>query len=299
MIARVTVLCSALALGLATPVAAQQTTTTEVEVVEVDVEVEEDVSPFSGVFQLDVTNAYYFRGILQEREGVILQPWTELYYNLYSADDENAFLQSVTVGGGTWLSFQSERTGATQDPQWLYEADYYPLLSFGFAGGVSLTTIYYFYTSPNDAFKTAQELNLKLAWDDSEVFGDFSMQPWVNLAIETNRTAFGPDEGVGLQMGIAPTLFATESESFTLKLPAELGLALNDYYENAGGGENTFGYANVGLAAAIPLSFVPESAGAWSLGLSAKYFFFSSTLEDANDGRSTYPVGMASLSVAF
>jgi hypothetical protein len=35
------------------------------------------------------------------------------------------------------------------------------------------------------------------------------------------------------------------------------------------------------------------------LNLGGKYFFFSSTLEDANRGRSTYPVGTASLAVAF
>jgi hypothetical protein len=122
----------------------------------------------------------------------------------------------------------------------------------GFAGGVSLTTIYYFYTSPNDAFSTVQELNLKLAWDDSEAFGKFAVAPWVNVAIETNRTSFGPNEGVGLQMGIAPTLYATESESFTLKLPAEIGLALDDYYENAGGGENTFGMATWGSPRPFP-----------------------------------------------
>jgi hypothetical protein len=82
-------------------------------------------------------------------------------------------------------------------------------------------------------------------------------------------------------------------------MPAELGLALNDYYENAGSGENTFGYGNVGLVASLPLTFVPEGAGAWTLSLGGKYFFFSSTLEDANRGRSTYPVGTLSLAVAF
>ena len=283
MIARVTVLCSALlAVALAVPAAARAET---------------EEAKFSGVFQVDVTNAYYFRGILQEREGVQIQPWTELYYSLYSSED--GFLRDVTIGAGTWLSFQSERTLASQDPQWLYEADFYPLISMGFAGGVSLTTVYYFYTSPNGAFTTAQELDLKLAWDDSETFGKLAVHPWVNLAVETVNTAFGPDEGVGLQLGIAPTLYATESGSFTLSAPAEIGLALNDYYENAGSGENTFGYGTVGLLASIPLSFVPEGAGAWSLNLGGKYFFFSSTLEDANRGRSTYPVGTASLAVAF
>jgi hypothetical protein len=252
----------------------------------------------SGIVQLDVTNAYYFRGILQEREGVQIEPWTEVYFNLFSSEDGP--IRDVTFGGGAWLSFQSERTLATEDPQWLYEADYYPLLTIGFAGGVSLTTVYYWYASPNGAWdETVQELNFKLAWDDSEALGRWSMKPWVNLAIETHSTSFGPNEGQGVQLGIGPTLYAAEDESFTLTAPCELGLAIDDYYENAGGGENTFGYGSVGLLASMPLSFVPEGAGAWTFSLGADYLFFSSTLEDANRGRSTYPVGTASLAVAF
>jgi hypothetical protein len=290
MIARVTVLCSlALAITLALPVAA-----------------EEEASRFSGVFQVDVTNAYYFRGILQEREGVQIEPWTELYYNLYSADDENAFLQSVTVGGGTWLSFQSERTFAAEDPSWLYEADYYPLVSLGFAGGVSLTTIYYFYTSPNGAFTTVQELNMKLAWDDSDVFGAFAMKPWINVAYETENTSYGPSRGTGIQLGIAPTLYAPEDGSFTLTAPAEVGVSAEDYYEGADGQNHFFGYGSVGLLASIPLGFMPEGAGAWSLNVGGKYMFFGHQLESnanadtlGNRGRGSYPVGTVSLAVAF
>ena len=278
---RVTVLCAALvALALAAPAVAQ----------------EEEASPFSGMIQLDITNAYFFRGILQEREGVQIQPWMELYANLFSSDD--GLVRDVTIGGGIWNSFQSERTGATSNNSWWYEADYYPLVSVDFAGGVSALFVYYWYDSPSDAFGIVQEANLKLMWDDSEV-SPFPVAPWVNLAVETSRTSFGPDSGVGLQAGIAPTLYAAEDESFTLTAPAEIGLAIDDYYENAGGGENTFGYGSVGLAMSIPLTFVPEGAGAWSVGLSGKYLFLSSTLENVNRGRSTYPVGVASLSVAF
>jgi hypothetical protein len=264
---------------------------------------QDDESRFSGIFQLDTTNAYFFRGILQEREGIVFEPWGELYYSLYSS--ETGFLRDVTIGAGMWNSFHSERTlagmgtdGGDQN-QWWYEADYYPLISLGFQDGVSLTTYYFFYTSPNDAFTTAQELNFRLAWDDSEAFGDWSMQPWMNLAIETVNTAFGPQEGTGLQLGIGPTLYAAEDESFTLTLPVEAGFSLEDYYEGSNAKNHGFGYAAAGLAASIPLTFVPEGAGAWSLGLAAKYYFFGHILEDANRGRSTYPVGTLSLAVEF
>jgi hypothetical protein len=258
---------------------------------------DEAESRFSGIVQLDTTNAYFFRGILQEREGIIFEPWTELYANLYSS--ETGFLRDVTVGGGMWMSWHSERTLANEDPQWLYEVDYYPLVSLGFAGGVSLTGVYYFYTSPNDAFTTVQELNLKLAWDDSEAFGAWSMQPWINVAYETENSSLGPARGTGFQLGIAPTLYATESESFTLTAPMEAGFSAEDYYEDSGGENHFFGYGSVGLSASIPLSFVPEGAGAWSLGLTAKYMFFEHLLEEINRGRSTYPVGTMSLSVEF
>jgi hypothetical protein len=280
MTARVTTLLAmALALGLSAPAHA-----------------EEAEDRFSGIFQLDVTNAYYFRGILQEREGVILQPWTELYYSLYS--DEDGFLRDVTIGAGMWSSFHSERTGASDTMGWWYEADYYPLVSMDFAGGLNLLTVYYFYTSPNDAFTTAQELNFKLSWDDSE-FWDFALNPWANLAIETVNTAFGPDEGTGLQFGIAPTLYTAPNDAFELSMPAEAGVSIEDYYEGSDGENHFWGYANVGLAMSIPLTFMPEDLGSWSLGLAAKYFFFGHQLEGANRGRSSYPVGVASIGVEF
>jgi hypothetical protein len=277
----ITALCGSLAL-LAAPALAQ----------------DEAADRFSGVLQLDVTNAYFFRGIRQEREGVILQPWTELYYSLYSSED--GFLRDLTVGGGVWSSFHSERTGAAEDPQWLYEADYYPLISMDFAGGVGLTTYYYFYTSPNGAFSTTQELNFKFTYDDSEALGDWAMAPWINFAIEMENTSFGGDRGTGVQLGVGPTLYAPESGAVTLTMPVEVGLSLEDYYENAdGSGNHTFGYVSAGLLASIPLSFIPESAGAWSLNLGGKVFYFNEILSDANRNKSVYPVGTIGLGVAF
>jgi hypothetical protein len=277
---RSTVLALAIALGLSAPASAQDTE-----------------SRFSGAVQFDFTNAYFFRGILQEREGAIMQPWAELYYSLYSSDE--GFLRGVTVGAGMWTSFHSERTASTHSPGWWYEADYYPLVSFDFANNLNLTTVYYYYTSPNGAFTTAQELNLKLSWDDSDAFGAWSMQPWVNLAIETQNTAFGPHEGVGLQFGVEPTLYTAPNDVFSLSLPVEVGLSLYGYYEGNSNDNHGFGYANAGLAASIPLSFMPEGAGEWSVNLAGKVFVFDEILENANRGKAVYPVGTISLAVAF
>ena len=118
----------------------------------------DDESRLSGILQLDLTNAYFFRGILQERDGLIAQPWAELYVSLYSAEDGP--IRDVTLGAGVWTSIHSEKTLAADSPESVYETDWYPLLSVGFAKGLNLTTTYYFYTSPNDAFNTHRRAEL-------------------------------------------------------------------------------------------------------------------------------------------
>jgi len=260
---------------------------------------EEDGSRISGILQIDFTNAYFFRGIMNERDGFIGQPWGELYFNLFSADE--GLVRDVTIGGGVWNSWHSEKTGRDHGPGPLYETDWYPLFSVGFENDITFTLIYYFYSSPNGAFDTVEELNLKLEWDDSEVLGRFALAPWVNLAMETHLTSFGDDKGEGVQLGIEPTLFELESDEYPLSfsLPAELGLTIDDYYEDANGSENTFGYASLGLMASLPITAIPENFGSWSVSAGGKIFFLSETLQDVNRGDHVYPVVTASLGVEF
>jgi hypothetical protein len=249
--------------------------------------------------QADFTNAYFFRGILQERDGFIAQPWGEIYFNAYASD--TGLIRDVTIGGGVWASFHTEETGAVHGPHSIYETDWYPLVSIGLPSGLSLTTTYYFCTSPNGAFQRVDELNFKLAWDDSEYNGRWALGPWINFAVETHRTSFGDKEGSGVQMGIAPTLYTFEHEQYpvSFSFPIELGLAIDNYYEREDGSENHFGYLTFGLSASVPLAFVPESYGAWAVTLTGKGFYLSNTLAEVNRGRSLYPVFVASLGVEF
>lgn len=295
-----------LALALAAPALAEeaapeasQTAVEESDQGEAAPEEEEGGSRFSGIIQADFTNAYFFRGILNERDGFIVQPWAELYASLYSA--EEGPIRDLSVGFGVWNSVQSEETGAEKNPQDLYETDYYPILSVEFPYDVSITGYYYWYTSPNDAFSTTQELNFRVEWDDSEVLERFALAPWVNVAVETHGTALGDDKGVGVQFGIAPTLYSYESERFDVSFtfPIEVGLSAKDYYEDDEGDQNTFGYVNFGVAADIPLKFVPKGFGSWYLGLSAKGFYFSDVLKEVNEGDRWYPLLMASPRVEF
>jgi hypothetical protein len=246
-------------------------------------------SRFSGIAQIDFTNAYIFRGIMNEKSGAIVQPWGEVYANLYSSDD--GFLRDVTAGFGVWLSIHSEETLAVDDPTSLYEADYYPLVSVDVAGGVNLLTTYYFYDSPNGAWGPAvQELNFKLSLGE----GPFErIAPWMNLAIETYSSSSGTTSGTGVQFGIAPTFF--ESDAFSVSGSAEVGLTIDDYYDglSGDGNENTFGYANLGVGLGVPINdFL-------SAGLSFKYFLFGDDLEAVNGGHGGHGVVVGSVTAEF
>ena len=60
---------------------------------------------------MDWTTAYFFRGIKQETEDLILQPYGELGVKLV---DQAGALTSLTVTGGIWNSLQTGPTGLGQ-----------------------------------------------------------------------------------------------------------------------------------------------------------------------------------------
>jgi hypothetical protein len=249
----------------------------------------EGESRFSGIAQLDLTNAYYFRGILNENHGFIAQPWGEVYANLYSSED--GFVRDVTLGAGVWLSIHSKKTLALNDPHSIYEADYYPLVSIDLAGGFNLLTTYYFYDSPNGAWDEAvQELNFKLSYDDSE---STKLSPWINIAVETFSSSSGNTSGTGIQFGVAPTFY--ENDIFSLSGSAEIGVTTGHYYDVPGydGDESGFGYANLGLGVGVPLGDVLAA------NLGFKYFFFGDETQFANGGHDGHGVVVGSISASF
>jgi hypothetical protein len=287
-----------LAIGASTAALAQQPVA-EVAVVE---EEEEDASRWSGSVQFDFTNAYFFRGLLNERGDFIWQPWAELYLSLYASDEGP--IRDVSVGFGVWNSVHQDNTFASHSPRSLYETDWYPMLSIGLAGDVTFTTYYYFYTSPNGAFDTVEELDLRFDWDDSEALKDVPLapfSPWINWAVETDRSSNGPDEGAGVQMGIEPLLYQLDNDEFPLAFtaPIELGLSIVDYYENDDGSNEAFGYLSYGVAMNLPLEFLDASWGDFSLGFSAKGLHLGNSLAEVNHGDDNYGVVMGSIGVEF
>ena len=254
---------------------------------------------------VDFTSAYFFRGIRQEREGFITQPYADINFDVYS-DDDGSGLNGVTFSLGQWHSLHSGPSGkdgpAENVAPW-YEADFF----MGFAleidnwgTGVTYTS----YMSPNDSFGTVQELSLGLAMDDSDLLGQYAMNPHLLLAIEMSGQADGGEsEGVYLEFGVEPGLELIE-DLVNITFPVTLGLSLSNYYENGIdvmsplGFSDTFGYFDVGASVDVPLG-MPENYGSGSVTGGIHLLMLGSYLEQINESDGVQMVGSVGVSIGY
>ena len=257
---------------------------------------------FSG--GMDYTTDYFFRGILQEDEDYILQPYGDLTFKLW---DGQGPLNAVGLTFGLWNSLHGGPTGvdgAVADPKVWYEADFYTKLSATMFEDLTAGLLYTAYMSPNDAFGTVQELALTLAYNDAGLLGPFALNPSVVLAYELDgQTDLGRHRGVYLQLGVSPglTLFEKSRAPFSLTFPLLVGLSLSDYYEEVGiGGNNDrFGYFSGGVAASVPLAFIPPAYGSWQARAGASVLVLGDNLKQVNNGDDTEVIGTVGLALTY
>lgn len=246
----------------------------------------------------DFTTKYYFRGIIQEDDGFITQPYGEVAVDLYEGDGA---IGSVTASAGIWNSVHSEQTGDSGGgPGSWYEADLYGGVSMGLFDALETGITYVAYTSPNNAFSTVQEVDFSLSIDDSDLLGPLALGPSATLAVETDNTAFGTDKGIYMEFGAEPGLVAMEHDSYPVRLsfPLTLGLGLDDYY-NDGRNDDIFGYFDGGIAASVPLAFIPEGYGSWEASAAVHFLALGDNLADANSGDDFEVVGVWGLAFSY
>ncbi len=239
----------------------------------------------------DVFSDYFFRGILQENQGVIFQPWADITFSLFESDTSSA---SVTVG--TWNSLHDGPTGSggpNTDPQAWYESDFYVSGALT-AGMLTVGGGYIAYTSPNDAFTRVEEVNLTVSIDDSND-NWAGLQPSIMVVWETDgQTDAGNDLGVYFQADVEPGITVGPlKDSF----PATVGVSLDEYYESAAGNDQTFGWAQVGVAAAI--STDTSRHGTWTLDAGVHRLWLSEQNEAINNGDGAEWIAKAGLTIKY
>lgn len=239
----------------------------------------------------DVTSAYFYRGIIQEDSGLITQPAARINFNLNDSSD-------FKVDGfvGTWNSFHGQKTGSQTRgdfTEYWYESDLYAGVTVT-KDKLSLTTNYTILTSPNDAYETVQELGFTLAFDDSEWLKEWALKPYATLALEVGADASDggdTDTGTYLELGIGPGFtFDASNTPITITFPVAVGLSLSNYYQDAAGNDDTFGFAQVGAKIAVPLG-EPNRFGTWALNAGVSYLVLGDHTSDYNGGDDSEVVG--------
>ena len=239
-------------------------------------------SCISGDIGIDVVSMYIARGIPLENQGAILQPYIDLSFRVYQGDGA---LTKLSVDVGFWNSFHSRKTGAggvfggggSTTNAW-FESDFTAGLTFEFAKRFTVNPYYRAYMSPNDAFETAHDLGLRLAFDDSDLLGAFSLHPYALVQFDVENTSGnGPNNGDGIyyEVGIAPGINAGP---VYLSLPLKAGFGSNDYYA----GDETYGFFSAGVNAEYKLTCIPECLGDWSVHANATYYNLGEGTESAN-----------------
>jgi hypothetical protein len=219
----------------------------------------------------DFTNAYMFRGIPQDESGVIMWPAFDLGISLFSADTG---LKSVSVNLGTWNSLHTGNAGLDNPVEELwYESDFYATFGLGFGGGVTVSTTYTAYTSPNNLFTTVKEIMFKVGADDSPYLGKFAVKPYALVAFElatepgVGQADAGAEAGTYMELGVAPGFGWAGGGS--LAIPVKVGLSLSDYYEgvlaNGDPSNSSFGFFSVAGMVTIPFTQMPTKFGTWNV----------------------------------
>lgn len=243
------------------------------------------------------TTAYYFRGRFQEDEGIISQPWAEVGTTLYDGGNS-----SLSANVGLWWSLHSEHTGdgaSTQGRSAVYEEDVYGGLSYTYSN-LSFGLSYVFFTSPNDAFTTVEEINYSISYDDSDALGDFALSPSLTIADETEIHG-GGNEAIYAELGVSPGTTIAEKSNYpvSVSLPTTVGLSVDDYYSDSSGDEEFFGYLKIGPHVSVPLASETQW-GSWTLSAGVDYYLLSAdSLETLNNGDDSEVEGTISLSMSY
>jgi hypothetical protein len=244
---------------------------------------------------LDFSNAYFFRGIRQETEGLIIQPYLDLGLGLYESEGT---LKALTLNVGTWNSAHHNSPTGSQNPvnrkAW-YESDLYMTLGFGVSGGVNASVTYTAYMSPNSQFATVKEVSFKFTVDDTPWLGDFkqySAKPYVIIANEFDTgTGTGQadgafcqgttqsgcsGQGTYIEIGGAP---GYTTPRWGVSVPIKVGIGLIDYYQALYTDVNNevvsldskFGFFSVAGVGSFPFTAGPARLGSWSARIGVEY----------------------------
>lgn len=235
-------------------------------------------SCITGDIGLGVVSEYVSRGVVNENQGFIAQPYLDLYFKLYEGD---GFVNKVSLNLGLWSSINSNHTFAsagTSLPAW-YEFDWLPGMTVTFAKNFALTVTWLDFDFVSSGGR-AGGVNGNLSYDDTDLLGPFALHPHIAVLkgfIGNMVGVPGGDRAWYYEVGIAPGFQVGKGGSYPVSFtfPINAGFGHETYNED-------FGYVSGGVNVSVPLAFVPSCYGNWTFSSGFTYWYLGDNAAEAS-----------------
>jgi hypothetical protein len=230
----------------------------------------------TGDLGVTMITQYLSRGLVLENQGVIAQPYLDLYFKLYEG---TGFINKVTFNFGLWSDINSHVQNPFSTVRNWYEFDYTPGFTVVMAKNLSATLSYFEFDSPSSNFATARSINFNLAYDDTDLLGAFALHPHVTVLGELPAPGAAGLEPGGwyYEAGLAPSVTFGKGTTYpvTFSVPLTVGLGSAHFYN-----QDTFGYGSAGAQLSVPLAFVPSCYGVWTFSGGYTYYYLGDALQE-------------------
>ena len=242
---------------------------------------------------VEVWSAYFDRGFLVEAAAFVVQPWIAVDVPLLRCAGAVDDVRFVADGFASLEDGETGLGGGPHAPKGWYEADVWLGLASHVRERLDVRLDYQLSWSPNGSFERFEELALQLDYDDEATFasrgGRFrGFAPTMLLACETRgQNDDGRHLGRYLELRAEPRWACCgEGEpALDLSVPVRLGLSVGDYYEDADGRDETFGFVAVGVRLAVGLGRLSRPLDDWTATATVGGIWLGDHAAEAGDGR--------------
>lgn len=237
------------------------------------------VPKLSGYAEISVIDRYIYRGYIVADDGPVIQPYVEIYAELYGS--ESGWLTSASLKLSLFNSFQVTDSDGREQAEVMrvwYESQIEAGFELILAQQLTASATFLRFESPNGIYGTSNALKFALSLDDEPWLGAFALHPNASWVAPLERN---PDEGNYFQVGIAPRakLLPRSRCPITATLLANAGFGDHDQYV---GGH--FGFVSGGIRVSAPLAFIPQGYGKWQIAGSAEVYYLGDAGADFTNG---------------
>jgi hypothetical protein len=237
----------------------------------------------------------------------VVQPWASVDVPIVLC---NGPVRSVRWVADVWGSLQggdSGVAGAPHAPKAWYEGDVWLGLAVGVGEHVDVRLDYAWSWSPNGSFERFEEVALTVSLDDEASWsadgGRFrGFAPTVMVVAETRgQNDGGRHLGRYAEATLEPrwALAAAAASAVDLSLPLRVGVSLRDYYEDADGRDECFGFAEGGVRLTVGLARLACALDGWNAIATVGATSLGGHVADQGDGRRTRFVASFGLAREF